>query len=235
MHPVLEALSAGRHIERVLIRREGGGEPLRAIRQAAQHAHVPVVRVPMEKLDRLVRGEHQGVAAYVSPLPEQDLDEVISGVYARGVAPFLLVLDGVTDVRNVGAIARSAECLGAHAMVIPTSGSARLGPDAVKSSSGALLRVPVCRIRSLAHALHRLHDHGLQIVALTEKGAEDLPGIDLSGPLCLVLGGEEQGISDAVLRLADHLARIPMSGKLGSLNVSVAAGIALYAAAVQRR
>ncbi|MCB9169729.1 MAG: 23S rRNA (guanosine(2251)-2'-O)-methyltransferase RlmB [Flavobacteriales bacterium] len=234
MRPVLEALAAGAHVERVLVRRESGGDQMRALRDAAREAGVPLARVPLEKLDRLVRGEHQGVVAFVSPLSKQDLDEVVGSAYDRGIAPLILALDGVTDVRNVGAIARSAECLGAHALVVPASGSARLGPDAVKSSAGALLRIPVCRVRSLPEALHRLRDHGLRIVALTEKGADDLERIDLEGPLCLVMGDEEQGIGPSVLRMADHLARIPMTGRMGSLNVSVAAGVALYAASLQR-
>lgn len=234
VHPVLEALRSGATVERVLLKRDATGEGPRSVRQAAQGQGVPVQMVPTEKLDRLVRGEHQGVVAFVSPVGRQDLDEVISMAYERGEQPLIIALDGVTDVRNVGAVARSAECLGAHGLLVPSSGSARLGPDAVKSSAGALMRLPVCRTRMLVDGLRVAQAHGLRIVACTEKAAQDIQGTDLTGPLVLVLGAEDSGVSDRVLRMADALVRIPMAGRVGSLNVSVAAGIALYAALIAR-
>jgi len=235
VHPVLEALRSGTVVERVLLRRDATGEGPRSVRQAARSQGVPVQVVPPEKLDRLVRGEHQGVVAFVSPVGRQDLDEVISMAYERGERPLIVALDGVTDVRNIGAVARSAECLGAHALLVPVSGSARLGPDAVKSSAGALMRLPVCRARMLIDGLHVAKAHGLRIVACTEKAANDIQDAALREPLVLVLGAENTGVSDRVLRMADDLVRIPMAGRVGSLNVSVAAGIALYTALVARR
>ncbi|MEX1132579.1 MAG: 23S rRNA (guanosine(2251)-2'-O)-methyltransferase RlmB [Flavobacteriales bacterium] len=228
--PVIEALKAGKNVEKLLVRREAGGDGIKEIRKLAQDRDIPWQPVPVEKLDRLTKAEHQGVIAFLSQVEEQDLDEVIAMAFERGEQPLILALDSVTDVRNMGAIARSAECFGAHAILVPKVGTARLGPDAVKSSAGALLRKPVCRVNRLKDALLRAREHGLRIVACTEKGTTMLDEVDMSGPLVIVMGSEDEGISDTVLRLADDLVRIPMAGKIGSLNVSVAAGIALHAA-----
>lgn len=232
--PVIEALRAGKSVERLLLRRDAGGDGIREIRSLAIERGIPWQPVPLEKLDRLTRTEHQGVIAFLSQVEEQDLDEVITMAYERGETPLIVALDSVTDVRNMGAIARSAECFGAHALLVPKQGTARLGPDAVKSSAGALLRKPVCRVARLTDALKRAREHGARIVACTEKGATMLDAADLKGPLVLVMGSEDEGISEAVLRMADDLVRIPMAGSIGSLNVSVATGIALHAVLRQR-
>lgn len=226
----MEVLEAGRNVERIVMRKGSPGEAHRHITRLARERGIPVQFVPHERLDKITRIEHQGVIAFISPVVEQDLDEVIAAAYQRGEPPFILAVDGVTDVRNIGAIARSAECFGAHALLVPLSGTARLGPDAVKSSAGALMRLPVCRTNSLSKALGRAREHGLRVVAFSEKAAELLDAIDLSGPLVLVMGAEDTGVSGPVIRIADHLARIPMAGRVGSLNVSVAAGIALHTA-----
>lgn len=232
--PVIEALRAGKNVEKLLIRREAGGDGVKEIRQLALDRDIPWQPVPVEKLDRLTKTEHQGVIAFLSQVEEQDLNEVITMAYERGETPLILALDSVTDVRNMGAIARSAECFGAHAMLVPKVGTARLGPDAVKSSAGALLRKPVCRVARLTDALRAARDQGLRIVACTEKGTLMLDDADLKGPLVLVMGSEDEGVSDAVLRMADDLVNIPMAGRIGSLNVSVATGIVLHAALRQR-
>lgn len=232
--PVIEALRAGKNVEKLLIRREAGGDGIREIRQLAMDRQIPWQPVPVEKLDRLTRTEHQGVIAFLSQVEEQDLNEVISMAYDRGETPLILALDNVTDVRNMGAIARSAECFGVHALLVPKMGTARLGPDAVKSSAGALLRMPVCRVGRLSDGLRMARDHGARIVACTEKGSRDLGDLDLTGPLVIVMGSEDEGISDAVIRMADELVRIPMAGTIGSLNVSVATGIVLHATLLQR-
>jgi 23S rRNA (guanosine2251-2'-O)-methyltransferase len=235
VRPVMEALLSGRNVERLLIRRDAGGEGIRELKLLAKDREVPWQPVPPEKLDRLTRTEHQGVIAYISQVEEQDLDGVIAQAYDRGEDPLIVALDNVTDVRNMGAIARSAECFGAHALLVPKQGTARLGPDAVKSSAGALLRKPVCRVMSLSDALHRAREHGLRIVACTEKGDVALQEADLHGPLVVVMGSEESGISPAVLRMADQLARIDMTGTIGSLNVSVATGIVLNQVLLRKR
>jgi 23S rRNA (guanosine2251-2'-O)-methyltransferase len=229
IRPVLEALVSDRSVEKILLRKGAGNEGLAEVRRAARAGGVPIQEVPTERLDREVRGDHQGVLAFVSDVVEQDVTEIVAAVFETGVMPLVVVLDEITDVRNLGAIARSAEVLGAHAILVPRSGSARLGPDAVKSSAGALLRIPVCRVSSLSVALRALQEQGLRIVACTESGQQELHTARMKEPLALVLGNEEHGISTPVLRLADELVRIPMMGKIGSLNVSVAAGIALYA------
>jgi 23S rRNA (guanosine2251-2'-O)-methyltransferase len=232
--PVIEALRSGKNIERLLVRRDIGGDGIKEIRQLALERDIPWQPVPLEKLDRLTRTEHQGVIAFLSEVEQQDLDEVISRAYELGETPLVVALDSVTDVRNMGAIARSAECFGAHALLVPKFGTARLGPDAVKSSAGALVRKPVCRVNRLSDALKRAREHGARIVACTEKGNTMLDAADLKGPLVIVMGSEDEGISEPVLRLADQLVRIPMVGQIGSLNVSVATGIVLHEVLRQR-
>lgn len=232
--PVIEALRSGANVEKILLRREAGGDGMKEIRQLALDRGIPWQPVPVEKLDRLTKTEHQGVIALISQVEEQDLDEVIAMAYERGDTPLIVALDSVTDVRNLGAIARSAECFGAHALLVPKQGTARLGEDAVKSSAGALVRKPVCRVSRLTDGLVRAREHGARIVALSEKGTTLLDAADLRGPLVVVMGAEDTGISEAVLRMADELVRIPMAGSIGSLNVSVATGIVLHAVLRQR-
>lgn len=234
IHPVIEALSSDRHVEKLLIRRDAGGEGMRNLKQLARELGVPWQPVPSEKLDRLTTTEHQGVIALISPVPVQDLDGVIAQAYERGEAPLLVALDGVTDVRNIGAVARSAECFGAHALIVPKSGAARLGSDAVKSSAGALMRKPVCRVDNLASALERAKQHGLRVVAVTEKTEQPIGQVQLSGPLVLLVGAEDSGISNEAMQHTDAQGRIPMVGQTGSLNVSVACGIALHEVLRQR-
>jgi 23S rRNA (guanosine2251-2'-O)-methyltransferase len=234
VHPVIEALRSGAHIEKLLVRRDAGGDGVRELKHLARERDIPWQPVPSEKLDRLTTGEHQGVIALISQVEMQDLQEVIASAYDRGEDPLIVALDGVTDVRNVGAIARSAECFGAHGLLVPKQGTARLGSDAVKSSAGALLRKPVCRVMDLRTGLTTAQEHGLRIIACTEKAEQTLGEIDLKGPLVLVLGAEDEGISTGVLRMADAQGRIPMSGAIGSLNVSVAAGVALHEVLRQR-
>lgn len=234
VRPVMEALRGELHIEKLLIRRDAGGEGIRELKQLAREREVPWQPVPLEKLDRLTTTEHQGVVAFISQVEMQDLDEVIALAYDRGEDPLIVALDGVTDVRNMGAIARSAECFGAHGLLVPKQGTARLGSDAVKSSAGALLRKPVCRVNDLAEGLARARSHGLRIVACTEKAETLLDNSDLLGPLVIVMGAEDTGISSPILRLADGLVRIPMAGTIGSLNVSVASGVVLHEVLRQR-
>lgn len=235
--PVQEALLAGQALERVFVQRELKS-PLGAdVLEAARKLHVPVQEVPIEKLNALIRKNHQGVVALLAVIEYAPLEEVITAAFEAGRTPLVVVLDRVTDVRNFGSIARSAECLGADALLIPTRGGAQINGDAVKTSAGALSRLPVCREPNLKDALRYLADAGLRIVACTEKASTALgqpAAPDLSGPLALLLGSEEDGISPEYLRLADAEVKIPLLGHINSLNVSVAAGVALFEVQRQR-
>jgi 23S rRNA (guanosine2251-2'-O)-methyltransferase len=217
-HPVLEALDAGKELQ---------SERTGALLQQLRDLDIPVQRVPREKLDRITQKNHQGLVAFLSPIIFQPLEELIARAYEAGEAPLFVAVDGVTDVRNLGAIARSAECFGATALIIPAAGVAPIQEDAIKSSSGALLRLPVARAAHLPSALQTLMDNGIRLVALSEKAAEPIHEAKLNLPMCLVLGDEESGISSDVLRKCEMQVQLPMVGKTGSLNVSVAAGIAL--------
>jgi 23S rRNA (guanosine2251-2'-O)-methyltransferase len=190
--------------------------------------------VPVEKLNRLTRKNHQGVIAFGSQVEYQLLDEIVPMVYERGETPLLLALDRVTDVRNAGAIARSIECVGGHCLIMSEKNAAPMNGDAVKSSAGALLRLPVCREKSMVRSLETLAQAGLQIIGITEKAGQTLDEIDFTLPSVLVMGSEEDGISPEVLRTCHVRAKIPMVGHVASLNVSVAAGMALYEALRQR-
>ena len=226
-HPVLEALEAGKELQRVLIQRDEKSERTGALLNQLKELEVPVQRVPREKLDRITQKNHQGLVAFLSPIVFQPLEELIARSYEAGESPLFVAVDGVTDVRNLGAIARSAECFGATALVIPATGVAPIQEDAIKSSSGALLRLPVARTPHLPSALQTLMAHGVKLVALSEKAAEPIHEAKLPLPMCLVLGDEEQGISAEVMHKCEMQVQLPMVGKTGSLNVSVAAGIAL--------
>lgn len=228
VYPVIEALEAGRSLEKVMISRSGAHDRIRDIRAGAQAAAVPVQMVPDETLQRLCpEVNHQGVVAVAAAIPYYALEEILLQVIDTGEAPFFVLLDGITDVRNFGAIARTAECMGAHALIIPDKGAAAGNADAVKVSAGALNHLPVCRVTNLVDALLVLQAYGVQTMALTEKARDSVYESDLSGPCCLILGSEESGISSTLLKRADALVQIPLSGQVASLNVSVAAGIAM--------
>lgn len=232
IHPVQEALNSDTVIDRVFI--EKGKTGLDEIRQKCVELDIPVMIVPSYKMDRLTRKIHQGVVAMVSPVEFSNLSEIVTQAFENGEMPLVLVLDGVTDVRNFGAIARTAECAGVHALVIPQRNVAPINEDAIKTSSGALMRMPVCRAKSLKDALNELKEFGVKVVGVTEKGTTSLYDSDVAGPLALIMGAEDVGISEELLRLSDELAFIPMSGVTASLNVSVACGIALYEGVRQR-
>ena len=226
-HPVLEALETGKEFQRVMIQRDEKGERTAALMQKLQALNIPVQRVPKEKLLRITAKNHQGIIAFLSPITYQPLEEVIARTFESGQTPLLVAVDGVTDERNIGAIARSAECFGATALVIPMSGVAPIQEDAIKSSSGALMRLPVARVPDMANAIKLIAQHAIQPVALSEKAEDSIHDTTISGSVCLVVGDEERGISNAVFRNCSEGVRLPMVGDTGSLNVSVAAGIAL--------
>lgn len=225
---VIEAISAGKVIEKIMIQSGQNNDLIKELLHTAREHNVPVSFVPQEKLKRLSTKNHQGVICILSAVTFASLENVIHQAFTEGRDPFLLLLDRITDVRNFGAIVRTAECAGIDAIVVGEKGSAPITSDAMKTSAGALNHVPICREKDLKKVLQLLRESGIRVVACTEKANEDLYNIALTGPIALIMGSEEDGISDALLRDADDLARIPMRGKISSLNVSVAAGVAVY-------
>ena len=234
IHAVLEAVDAGKNLDRVLVRRGAGSDLLKKLMGELSRREIPIQQVPVEKLNRVTGKNHQGVIAWLSEITYGDVTSVIPSVYELGEDPLLLLLDGVSDVRNFGAIARSAECAGVHAIVIPASGSAAINADAIKTSAGALHRIPVCRHRDLVSIVRFLKDSGLRIFAATEKAEQVVFNEDMTGPVGIILGSEERGVSNVLLKDADVWVSIPMKGTISSLNVSVAAGIMLFEVIRQR-
>lgn len=226
---VMEAIRAGKEIEKIMIQSGLANDLIKELIATAREHHVPYTFVPAEKLKRLTSKNHQGVVCLLSSVTYASLDNIIDRAYSEGREPFLLILDRITDVRNFGAMARTAECAGVDAIVIGEKGNAPITGDAMKTSAGALNHLAVCREKDLKQTVRSLKDNGIKVIACTEKASLDLFNAPLTGPIALIMGSEEDGISDALLRDADELARIPMKGKIGSLNVSVAAGVAIYA------
>ncbi|MEI6576310.1 MAG: 23S rRNA (guanosine(2251)-2'-O)-methyltransferase RlmB [Bacteroidota bacterium] len=234
VHPVMEALEAGKEIDKVLIQLGLRSEHSRDLIKMLDEREVPYQTVPIQKLNRLTGKNHQGIIAFISAVEYIDIEKLLPILFEEGKNPFLLVLDRITDVRNFGALARTAECAGVNAIIIPSRGSAQINEDAIKTSSGALMNVPVCRAPNLKNTLRFLRESGLQVVAVTEKAKDEYYEIDLSTPTALILGSEEDGISDAYLRLSDQQVRIPLLGEVLSLNVSVAGGVLMYEVVKQR-
>ena len=231
---VIEAIKSGTEIESVYVQRGLSGEIFQELRTLLKEYDLVYQQVPVEKLNRLTQKNHQGVVAFISPITYYKIEDIIPAVYEDGKTPLILILDSITDVRNFGAIARTAECSGVNAIIVPSKGSAQINPDAVKTSAGALFNIPICRQESLQKTVKFLQESGLEIVCCTEKTDQLIYSIDFSAPLAIILGSEEEGISTELIRTADHLAKIPMAGKIESLNVSVSAGVILYEVLRQR-
>ncbi|MBB6327460.1 23S rRNA (guanosine2251-2'-O)-methyltransferase [Algoriphagus iocasae] len=232
---VMEAIHAGKEIDKVLVQKELNNDLIKELLKLCKADGVPVVRVPDAKLNRVTRKNHQGVVAYISSIEYASLDNVIETCFNAGKAPLILVLDRITDVRNFGAIARTAECAGVDAIVIPSKGSAQINSDAVKTSAGALNFLPVARVKNLFYTCRDLQKSGLTLVAITEKTTKNMYEADFSSPVALVMGSEEDGISNELMGIVDEKVSIPMLGKIESLNVSVSAGVAIYEAMRQRK
>ena len=234
MHPVIEAIKAGRQIDRVLVKQGLRGELYHELMKVINELNVPWQVVPLEKLDYLTKKNHQGVIAWISLIEFQDIEKLLPMLFEQGTDPLLLMLDGVSDVRNFGAIVRSAACFGAHAVIIPEKNSARITADAVKASAGALNSFPICRVPSITKCLTYLKESGLKAAAASERASEAVSSSDLRGPLVVILGSEDKGISRELLDISDITTAIPMAGSIGSLNVSVSAGVLLYEIMRQR-
>ncbi|MDR2382795.1 MAG: 23S rRNA (guanosine(2251)-2'-O)-methyltransferase RlmB [Prevotellaceae bacterium] len=229
LRPVLEALKAGKSFEKILIREGGGSELLYQIIDSAKRKSITLDRVPAERLNRLSKNaNHQGVVAFLSSAEYSDLEKVLENLQSTGKTPFLLLLDKITDVRNFGAIARTAECAGIDAIVVPAKNAAPLNVDAMKTSAGALNYIPVCRTSNLKSAIYLIKNYDIKIVAATEKANTNCFDADLSGAIAIILGSEESGISESNLELADETVKIPLRGNIDSLNVSAAAAVIAF-------
>ncbi|MDR1556463.1 MAG: 23S rRNA (guanosine(2251)-2'-O)-methyltransferase RlmB [Tannerellaceae bacterium] len=228
LRAVIEAVQAGREIDKILMKRELQSELSKELFEALKGQNIPVQRVPFERLDRLTRKNHQGVIAFVSAVAYQRLEDILPFLYEQGKEPFIVLLDGITDVRNFGAIARTCECAGVDAIVIPSKGSVTVNADAVKTSAGALHTLPVCKEKSIGQAIHFLQASGVKVIAASEKAADTYTQVSYDGPVAIVMGAEDTGVSAENLRTCDDLVKIPLLGTIGSLNVSVAASLLIY-------
>ena len=232
---LLETIREGKSFEKVFLQQGSGDQSVKDIARECLDLDIPLVKVPKVKLDRMTHSNHQGAIGMLSQLQYQNIEQVVPHLYENGKTPLILLLDGITDTRNFGGIARSAEVLGAHAIVVPVKNSAQANTDSIKTSAGALLRLPVCRTANWKETLNYLRMNGIQIVAADEKAEHAIDEIDWTGPVALILGAEGAGLSKDSLRTADRLIKIVQSGKTDSLNVSVACGVILYEAGRQRK
>lgn len=225
---VIEAIKAKRSINKILILKGMQKELFLELKEALRGEDYPLQFVPSQKLDGITDQNHQGVIAYVSPVEYGKIEEIVEGLIEEGKKPFVLVLDRITDVRNFGAIARTAECEGVDAILIPSKGSAMVTADAIKTSAGALNRITVCKTDSLKDSLFYIQQCGVRVVACTEKASVPLYETNLRGAVAIVMGSEKDGITSDLINLADISCRIPMKGEIASLNVGVAAGMVMY-------
>ncbi len=232
--PIIEAIQSGRAIDKILFQRNVSGDAIGRIRQLAREHNIPIQQVPPEKLHSFTQANHQGCIAIAALVQYMDLQQVIDHVVSNGGTPLFVILDGVTDVRNIGAIARSALCCGAQALIIPDKGVGALNEEAIKSSAGALEKIHVCRVNSLMKAVDTLHLNGIRVFASEMTATTSVFELEYGDPCCIVVGSEDKGIFPGLLKISDTIFRIPMAGDFESLNVSVATGIILYEAMKQR-
>lgn len=231
---VLEAIRSGQYLDRIYIQQNLHGDVIEEIRQQAFLHQIPVNKVPVEKLNGFNIENHEGCVALIAKVPYQDLQQMISHVVDSGKSPLVLILDGITDVRNIGGIARTAHCCGVHAIVIPDKGVGALNEEAILTSAGALEKIAVCRVNSLMKAVDDLHLNGIKVFASEMTAAKDIATVDFTEPCAIVMGSEEKGVHPALMKICDEKIMIPMANNFESLNVSVATGMILYEAMRQR-
>jgi 23S rRNA (guanosine2251-2'-O)-methyltransferase len=232
--PLVEALQSGKAIDKILLQKNASGDTLQNIRQLAREHNVPIQLVPVEKLDGMTKANHQGVVAFTARVQYMDLQQVIDHVVSAGHAPLFLMLDGITDVRNIGGIARSAVCCGAQAIIIPDKGVGALNEEAMKSSAGALEQLHICRVSSLLKAVDTLHLNGIKVFTSEMRADMNVDALPFADPCCIIMGAEGKGVQPYLAKAADHFFKIPMASGFDSFNVSVAAGIILYEAMKHR-
>ena len=234
IHAIIEAVQAGKTIDKLFIQKGLHNDAFAELWKLVRMRRINYKHVPLEKINRLTRKNHQGVCAFISPIDLHKIEDIIPQIYEKGEVPLIIVLDRITDVRNFGAIARTAECAGVHTILIPEQNSAALNADAVKTSSGALHKIPICRTWNLKLSLQLIKDSGIQLVSCTEKTNNKIYSVDFTKPTAIILGSEEDGISSEYLKISDEKIKIPINGKISSLNVSVATGVVTYEAIRQR-
>jgi len=230
----IEAIKAGKDIDKILIKHGLSGELYGELFELIKEYKLPTQLVPIEKIERITRKNHQGIVAFISEVEFQNEEEIVQRLFENGKTPLIILLDSVTDIRNFGAIARTAECAGVDAIIMNERGSAPVNADAVKTSAGALHLIPVCRTKNMKTTIHFLRQSGLQVIAASEKAVETYYQVDYKLPTAILMGAEDKGIANEFLRLSDKMVQIPILGKIESLNVSVAAGVILYEAVRQR-
>jgi len=235
IHACVEAVRSGKEVNKVMIQRGLRGDLINKLIEELKENGIEPVYVPDEKLNRFGNRNHQGVIALISPVGYQSIEDVLPKVFEEGRVPLFLLLDRITDVRNFGAICRSAECMGVDAVIIPEKGGALITSDAIKTSAGALMKIPVCKHYNLKEVIDFLKESGLQIIGCTEKTDNYIEDVDMKLPTCIIMGNEEEGISQEYLKRCTHKVKIPMTGTIESLNVSVSAGIIVYEVLRQRR
>jgi 23S rRNA (guanosine2251-2'-O)-methyltransferase len=232
--PLIESLQSGKAIDKILFQKNINGDAVGIIRELAREKNIPIQYVPVEKLNSITRANHQGMIAFAALVQYMNLQEVIDHVVSSGEVPLFIILDGVTDVRNIGAIARTAVCCGAQAIIIPDKGVGALNEEAMKSSAGALEKINICRVNSLMKAVDELHMNGIKVYASEMTAQKDLHEIDFKEPSVIIMGSEEKGVFPGLIKICDEKFKIPMKGNFESLNVSVATGMILYEAMQQR-
>ncbi len=232
---IIEAIQADKEIDKIIIKNDMQSEPAKELFAALKNKpHIQVQRVPMERINRYTRKNHQGAIAFISQATYQRIDDIVPFLFENGKNPFLVILDGITDVRNFGAIARTCECAGVDAIIIPVKGGASVNADAIKTSAGALHTIPVCKENNLTDVVKYLKNCGIHVIAASEKSSSNYTYANFSDPVAIVMGAEDTGVSADILRLCDEMVRIPIKGKISSLNVSVAAGVLIYETVRQR-
>ena len=231
---VIEAIQAGKEIDKILVKKDIQSDLSKELFAALKGLLIPVQRVPVERINRITRKNHQGVVAFISSVTYQKTEDLVPFLFEQGKNPFFVMLDGITDVRNFGAIARTCECAGVDAIVIPAKGSVSVNADAIKTSAGALHVLPVCKEKSINQAIRFLQQSGVKVFAASEKAAENYTAVKYEGPVAIVMGAEDTGVSQENLRICDNMVKIPQFGTIGSLNVSVATSILVYEVVRQR-
>lgn len=234
MHPVIEALRSGKKFDKILLKTGLEGPQFRELMELVNAAEIPYQWVPVEKLNRTTRGAHQGVIAFIAQIDYVDIEQLINNALGRSQTPLIMILDGVSDVRNLGAIARTLEVAGGQGIIVPAKGGAAINAEAVKASAGALMRIDTCKVSNLRLAIFALQQAGFKVIASSEKSEKLIYDVDMTGPVAIIMGSEGEGISKGILPLADEMAKIPQFGEIGSLNVSVASALVAFEAVRQR-